>query len=599
MSREIPRNLGLLFRQTAERFPNKAAFRYKEGGKYLSLTWEEFAKKTDAIASFFVSQGLVPGDRVAILSENRPEWAMVDLAAQRVGLVTVPVYTSLAPAEIQYLLTDSGAKFLAVSGKTLFEKVVSIQRSLPMLQGVIAFDTELSLSKKDLSAPFFLLKDTEKTLLCPGLDARLDAIPADAIASIIYTSGTTGTPKGVMLTHSNFIYNVIFSREALSMSDKEVALSFLPLCHVFERTAGYYLMIYLGATIAYAETMDTVPQNITEVRPTFLMGVPRFYEKIQSRVLDAVEKADPIRKALFFWAKELGRRKRLGKKGGLSEKLQRKLAQLLVYRTFNQRLGGRIRFCVSGGAPLAKDIAEFFHDLGMMIYEGYGLTETSPVISANRQERFKFGTVGIPLEGIQVKIDEEGEILTKGPCVMKGYHNKPAETNTVLKDGWFYTGDLGSIDKEGFLSITGRKKELIVTSGGKKVSPRAIEQLVEKDPMILRCVLFGEGKKFITALIVPQENKVTEYAAEEKIAFSSYEELLKNRTVYERVDAQIQFLMADLAPFERIKYFALLPHDFSQGSGELTPTLKVKRDVVWARYKDQLLHFYTEDKPAK
>ncbi|MBI3316339.1 MAG: long-chain fatty acid--CoA ligase [Candidatus Omnitrophica bacterium] len=596
----IPQNLALLFRQTAARFPEKRAFFFKEAGRYRSWSWAETLSKVEAVAASLMRQGLKAGDRIAILSENRPEWAVTDLAAQTIGAVTVPVYTSLAPAEIRYLLNDSGCSLVAVSNKALFEKVAEVQRSLPSLRAVIGYDASLALYKGSTHIPLALLKDMEREG-SGGRDweALARSIPADAVASIIYTSGTTGNPKGVMLTHENFITNAHFSREALKMGESDLHLSFLPLSHVFERLAGYYLMIYIGASIAYAENMDTVPEDLIQVRPTFILGVPRFYEKVRDKVLQAVHEASPLKKGLFFWAKALGEKRRLsrdpGRKTprlGLFFKIEAAIAEWLVYKKFRDRLGGRLRFCVSGGAPLPKEVAEFFCDLSVMIYEGYGLTETSPVISANREGRYKFGTVGIPVEGVRVKITPEGEIATSGPCVMKGYFNKPEETREVLKDGWFYTGDLGLMDHEGFLKITGRKKELIVTSGGKKVAPRAIEELLEKDPCILRCVLFGEGKKFITALLVPREARVVEYARAQRIAFHDYKELLENPKITEWMERRVEVLSGDLASFEKIKYFALLEHDFSQGAGELTPTLKVKREVVLSRYKDRLLPFY-------
>jgi long-chain acyl-CoA synthetase len=321
--------------------------------------------------------------------------------------------------------------------------------------------------------------------------------------------------------------------------------------------------------------------------------VPRFFEKIQARVLDAVRAGSPVKKALFFWAKELGEKRRLA--GFRPMGFQDRLADSLVYRKFRARLGGRVRFCVSGGAPLAKEIAEFFADLGVMIYEGYGLTETSPVISVNREGRFKFGTVGVPLDGVQVRITEDGEICTRSASVMKGYWNKPEETAAVLRDGWFCTGDLGAIDKDGFLSITGRKKELIVTSGGKKVPTRSVEELIEKDPYILRCVLFGEGRKFLTALIVPDKERLLEYAAAEKIAYRGYEDLLGVEKVHRFLEARIEDASKELANYEKIKYFTLRADDFTQASGELTPTLKVKRDVVLSRHRDALAALYPKE----
>jgi long-chain acyl-CoA synthetase len=474
----------------------------------------------------------------------------------------------------------------------LFEKLVAIQKQVPPMKGVIAFETSVLLDRKEIGVPVFGVTELWNTPLEGNLEQVRQNIGPQELASIIYTSGTTGHPKGVMLTHSNFIHNVILCQETLKMNSSDKHLSFLPLCHVFERTAGHYLMVHLGATIAYAENLDTVPQNITETRPTFLLGVPRFFEKVQTRVMEAVHAANPLRQGLFAWARELGRRKRMGEKTGPMDRLLTPIAELLVYRKFKQRLGGRLRFCVSGGAALSKEIGEFFCDLGIMIYEGYGLTETSPVISVNREGRYRFGSVGIPLRAVELKITEEGEIATRSACVMKGYYQKPAETAEVLKDGWFYTGDLGRLDSDGFLIITGRKKEILVTSGGKKVAPRPIEELLEKDPYILRCVLYGEGKKCISALIVPKEGPLTEHAIREKIEYRDYPDLLRNQKIIQCIDARVQTLMKDFAPYEQIKFFALLAHDFSQASGELTPTLKVKRDTVYARYKDLLAPFY-------
>jgi len=590
------KNLGSIFLESGKRLPGKRAFLYKVKGHYAPITWNDFLKKASAAAWELERQGVRAGDRVAILSENRPEWAAVDCAAQCLGAATVPIYTSLTSPEIEYILRDSGAKVVAVSTPILFDKVVAIHRSVPSLEAILAFDSSVSVSKNRVKLPFSVFSDIERA--APPdypLEARAAAVDGESIASVIYTSGTTGAPKGVLLTHANFLANVEFSAKTLHMSESDVHLSFLPLCHVFERMAGYYLMVKIGATIAYAESMDTVAANLLEVRPTFVLGVPRFFEKIQSRVLEAVKSAGPARKGLFFWAKELGEKRRAGKRVGA---LESAAANALVYKKFKKRLGGRVRFCVSGGAPLAREIAEFFHDLGVMIYEGYGLTETSPVISVNREEAWRFGSVGVPLEGLRVKIAEDGEIATAGACVMKGYLNRPEDTAAVLKDGWFHTGDLGKIDKDGFLWITGRKKELIVTSGGKKVPTRTIEELIEADDAVLRCVLFGDGRRFITALLVPSRERVLAFAKAEKIAYTDYGELLKNPAVRRFFERRVEERQANLASYEKIKYFAFLENDFTQEGGELTPTLKVKRDVVLSRHKDVLLPFYEKDKDA-
>ncbi len=597
----IPQNLAVLFRDTVDRFPDKKAFFYKEDGKYRSATWSEFQKKVESVATSLATQGLQAGDRLAIFSENRPEWALVDLAAQHLGVITVPIYPSLSSSEIQYLLADSGSKMIAISGKSLFEKIIPIQKKLPALAAVIGFDTSLSLLKDQISIPLFRIKDCENVSSSrPMIEDWVRSISSDAIASIIYTSGTTGEPKGVLLTHANFLHNVEMTKKALRMSEVDRHLSFLPLSHVFERLAGHYLMIAMGASIAYAENMDTVRENLLEVRPTFLLGVPRFYEKIKEHVIQTVNQSRALKKGIFYWAKELGAEKRRAEMEkrhlGIFFKIEYVLAQKIVYQKFQESLGGSLRFCISGGAPLPKEVAEFFCDLGVMIYEGYGLTETSPVISVNPENRPRFGTVGIPLEGVEVRISEESEILTKSPCVMKGYYHKEEETRAVLKEGWFYTGDLGKLDRDGYLSITGRKKEIIVTSGGKKVAPCAIEEKMEKDAFILRCVLFGEGRRFLTAFIVPRREPLEELAGREKIAFRSYRELLGDSKIYHFFEGRIEALSKDLAPFEKIKYFTLLERDFSQSAGELTPTLKVKREVIATRYKDKLLPFYENDR---
>ncbi len=585
------KNLALLLLQTATQYPSKKAVFQKINKKFESITWAQTLSRVESLASFFVEKGIKSGDRIAILSENRPEWLITDFAALTVGAVTVPIYPTLSVTEIEYLLKDAGCRWIAVSSKDLLAKICPIQKKLPSLEGILVFDGGALVGQSDFYLPFFLIRDAWNKQPVKELNQLRQNIASDAIASIIYTSGTTGVPKGVMLTHENFMQNVFLCRETLKMGSADAHLSFLPLCHVFERMAGHFLMVYIGATITYAESLETVPADILEIKPTFLLGVPRFFEKIQARVLGQVQKASSFRRHLFEWTRKLGAAKR-AKRQNFLDVLLSSLAAVLVCRTFKKRLGGNLRFCVSGGAPLSKEIAEFFCDLGVMIYEGYGLTETAPVISVNREEKWRFGSVGIPLHEVEVKITPDGEIVTKSACVMKGYFQKPEDTAEVLKDGWFYTGDLGCIDKEGFLFITGRKKELIATSGGKKISPKPIEELIEKDPYILRCVLFGEGKKFITALIVPKQSELIEYATQKKIDFKTYSDLIKNRAILNMLTEHMDCLMENLASYERVKYFALLETDFSQNSGELTPTLKVKRDVVCERYKHLLLPFY-------
>lgn len=587
--------LGAMFLKSAARAPKRAFLSYKQSGRYTSLTWLEAQRHAEALANALAALKLGTGERVAILSENRPEWALTDLACQMIGLATVPIYNSLTSDEIRYILEDSGSRVIAVSNRALFEKIIPIHKQLTALRCVIAFDNALTAYADQVSIPVQAMRDIRPAEHSLTEDAQImaAAVNRDSLASVIYTSGTTGNPKGVMLTHDNFLSNVEFSQRALKMGPSDKHLSFLPLSHVFERMAGHYLMIAIGAQIAYAESMDTVPQNIVETRPTFLLGVPRFYEKIRERVLAAVDGASSAKKGMFYWALDLGRKKRLGIGRGPVFAAQRALAEALVYRTFKSRLGGRLRFGVSGGAALNREVAEFFYDMGVLILEGYGLSETSPVIAVNRDTKFRFGTVGIPYPEIETRISEDGEILTRGRSVMKGYLNKPAETRAAIDEqGWFHTGDLGSIDADGFLAITGRKKELIVTSGGKKVAPRAIEEMLEQDELILRAVLYGEGHKFITALLVSKKEALLTYAKAEKIAYSSYAELLKNPVVVKMLEQRVESLSTNLASYEKIKYFVLLENDFSQAAGELTPTLKIKREVVLSRHRTALEALY-------
>lgn len=598
MTSGSPVNLGALLWDTVAAHGKKRAMLFRFSGRYESYTWSEVGERVARIAQLLSELGLRQGERLAILSENRPEWALTDLAAQCLGIVTVPIYPSLTSEEVAYILRDSGARFLAVSGRHQLDKLASVRGRLGALERILAFDGDLSVGPSGLGLPVTALSRAQSLDGPAESDrARLAPVRGQDLATLIYTSGTTGVPKGVMLTHANLIENVVLCRQALRMGPQDVHLSFLPLCHIFERMAGHYLMIHIGASIGYAESFDTVPRDLSEVRPTFVLGVPRFFEKIRARVLEASAQAPAFQRLLFSWAQDIGRRRRRGETVGA---LAYFAADRLIYAKLRSRLGGRVRFCVSGGAPLPREIAEFFADLGVIILEGYGLTETSPVITVNREQAYRFGTVGLALPGVEVRISADAEILTRSACVMTGYYNKPQETAEALKDGWFHTGDLGSLDAEGFLRITGRKKELICTSGGKKISPRPIEEELEKDPLIQRCVLHGEGRRFITALIVPRRSEIETLARRHKLAFATYPELLHNERLLALLAEVVDERTRSLASYERIKYFALLEDDFSAARGELTPTLKVKRDVVLERYAHLLEPFYAQGpRPAE
>ncbi|RMG38607.1 MAG: long-chain fatty acid--CoA ligase, partial [Methanobacteriota archaeon] len=431
------------------------------------------------------------------------------------------------------------------------------------------------------------------------VEKTIKSLSRDDLATIIYTSGTTGEPKGVMLTHGNFLSNIEGSIRALPVNNTDTFLSFLPLSHVFERMVGHFLANYVSATIAYAESIETVPQNLIEVRPTLMASVPRLFEKIYARIVESVEEGSGLKKKLFYWAIGVGRevttykQKRQPLPGGL--KLKFGIANKLVFSKLKERVGGRIRFFVSGGAPLSKEIGEFFTAAGLLILEGYGLTETSPVISVNRLEKFKFGSVGIPLDNVEVKIAEDGEILTRGPHVMKGYYKKEAETKEAIdSDGWFHTGDIGIIDEEGFLIITDRKKNIIVTAGGKNVAPQKIENLLVTTRYIEQAMVIGDKRKFCSALIVPSFETLEKFAAEQGISFNSHKELCEHPKVKELIQQEIENVNKELASYETVKKFILLDQPFSIESGELTPSLKVKRKIVEQNYKEQIDALYAE-----
>ena len=559
-----------MFMAQAARLGSRPVFLAKRDGRYQPVSWIEARAQIEEIALGLIDLGLQPGDRVAILSGNRPEWAIADLAVLSAGGVTVPIYATLTAPEIEHLLRDSGAHILFVSDPELMGKVLHLQKPLELK--IILFDAPYRVSGPRVwwLGELLGLGRTASAEQRKALTLRLEEGNAQGLASIIYTSGTTGAPKGVQLTHDNFLSNCRAVKEVLPIGEQDLLLSFLPLSHVFERMAGYYFVLSVGGTIAYAENMESVPKNLLEVRPTVVTGVPRFYEKIHERVLAAVESGSPLKQALFGWAFRAG-----GK-----NPLSRRVADRLVFSKLRRRLGGRLRFCISGGAPLPKPIAEFFYTAGILILEGYGLTETSPVIACNRLDRFRFGTVGLPLPGLEVKIAEDAEVLTRGPHVMTGYYGNPAATAEVIDgEGWFHTGDIGVLDADGFLAITDRKKDLIKTSGGKMVAPQKLEAALKEDQVIADCVVIGDRRKYLTALIVPDPAKLQD---------------LTGQQAHARVWERVEQVNRTLASFEQIKKITLLPEPFTLGGGELTPTLKVKRRIVSERYADSIEAMYRE-----
>jgi len=585
-----------LLLNTAKSFPKDNLMLYKKEGRYIPISTEEFANKVKHISLGLKDLGVAAGDKLIILSETRPEWVMMDIANLCLGGITVPIYTTLVPEQIKYIIDNSDAKVVVYSNQELWQKVETVKSELTKVAHYITLESEAP--EGVLTLDEILEKGERVAEESPDLFEKMAlGLKPDDTASIIYTSGTTGPPKGVMLTHSNFISNVKAVATVLEISDKDTVLSFLPLSHVFERMATF-TYLYIGATIGYAESMETVPQNWLEIKPTLMTAPPRLFEKLYSKVLDSALSSSPLKRKIFFWAVNVGKKygeKKLNKES-ISRWLQfkRNLAHKLVFSKIIEKTGGRFRFFISGSAPLSKDIAEFFYAIGLLVLEGYGLTETSPAITVNTFENLKFGAVGKPIPEVEVKIAEDGEILTRGPHIMKGYYKMEEETKEALGGGWFHTGDIGYLDEEGFLVITDRKKDIIVTAGGKNVAPQPIENLLKMNPYISNAMVIGDKRKFISALIVPEFEKLEEYAKSSSIPYESPGDLTKKEEVLNFMLAEVDRSTPNLASFEKIKKIALLDREFEIEKGEMTPTLKVKRNIIEKKYKDLIDSFYKE-----
>ncbi len=568
----------------------------KKNGQYQPISTEEFARRVRNISSGLKTLGLNKGDKLVILSENRPEWVMVDVATVCSSGVVVPVYTNLTPDQIRYIINDSQARFLVCSNLKLWQKIASIRPELSLVEKFILIEGPapagvMSLEEVEKSGEEYNLSHPD------DFDRMALSILPDDLATIIYTSGTTGVPKGAMLSHHNIVNNIETLHTLVDFNSGDTALSFLPLSHVLERMCTH-AWLYVGACIAYAESLDTVADNLMEVRPTIMVGVPRFFDKFYAAVIDSVLASPNLQRKIFFWALEVGRKyvqlKLNHRQLPAWLKFRYQLAARLVFSKIVERTGGRVRFFVSGGAPLSKEIAEFFYALGILVIEGYGLTETSPVISLNTLTDFKFGTVGKILPVEEVKFAPDGEILVRGPNVMKGYFNKEAETKEAFEDGWFKTGDVGYLDQDGFLVITDRKKDIIVTSGGKNVAPQPIENALAASPYIANAVVVGDRRKFVSALIVPDFEKLKKYAAENDITFSSDKELVEKPEIYEFFMKETNRLTPHLASYEKIKKIIIIDRDFEIEAGEMTPTLKVRRKVVEEKYKPLIDRLYAD-----
>jgi long-chain acyl-CoA synthetase len=594
-----PRTVCQIFYRSVDHYRKAEHLKHRTPAGWQAISSDAFRTAVEEISMGLRALGVEAGDRVAILSENRPEWAFCDLATLCAGAVDVPVYATLTPSQVGYILADSGAKVAFVSSPAQAAKVAAARSGAPALAHVVQFDPEPATGTTSLDE----LRSRGREALAREPEAvrrRADAVQSDHLATLIYTSGTTGDPKGVMLTHGNLTSNVLAAEKAIpGLGPDDVALSFLPLCHSFERTAGHNFMLHSGVTIAYAESVEKVAENMQEVRPTVMCSVPRLYEKMFARVNEKVAADPPLRQKIFRWAIGVGAAVFAHQVARTSPgpllRLQLALADRLVFSKIKERTGGRMRLFVSGGAPLAREIAEFFGAAGLLICEGYGLTETSPVIACNRPDRIKPGTVGLPLDGVEVKIAEDGEILTRGPHVMKGYYNKPEATAEAIDaGGWFHTGDIGHLDAEGFLAITDRKKDILVTSGGKNIAPQPIENRLKTNRYFSEVVMIGDKRNYPVALVVPAFEPLEAWARANGVPGSSRSELVARPEVVRHYIGLIAELTPDLAQYEKIKKVAVLPVEFTQETGELTPTLKVKRRVIAEKFKDVIDRLYAE-----
>jgi long-chain acyl-CoA synthetase len=594
-----PATLTELFEFVARVHSRPDTLNYKKDDRWQSISSGELLQRARAIAAGLHSLGIKPGERVALLSESRAEWTLTDAGCIFAGAIDVPIYPTLTPPQVQYILKDSGARVLILANEAKLHELQSILPACPQVEHLIVFEKNSGSSCPAISLSELETRGGSLLLQTPQLlgDIALQTKPEDP-ATIIYTSGTTGEPKGVMLTHGNLVSNLVDSSGYFSFGINDSALSVLPLSHIFEREA-MYMYLYRGMAVYFAESLDTIGPNLREVHPTILVGVPRIFEKIYARIRQRATEKGRASLGLLNWAvnvaKDYARHSLAGTNIPAALRLQHQIATSLMFSKWKAALGGRIRLLVSGGAALPEELALIYIGAGIPIIQGYGLTETSPVITASSIQVNRVGTVGKPIPNVEIRIAVDGEIETRGPNVMRGYYNKPEETRAVFTDdGWFRTGDIGTIDADGFLRITDRKKELFKTSGGKYIAPQPVEQLIKGSPFVNQVVLVGNGRKFPAALIVPDWERVLSYAQLKGIATRDRAELCKHPRIIDLFERQIAGLTSDLAQFEKVKKIALLENELTIESGELTPTLKVKRRVVDEKYRGVIDELYRD-----
>lgn len=574
--------------QYQEKYPGKVLYKVKRGGIWMDISIEEVMETVKKLSKALVSMGIKKESKVGIISNNRPEWNFVDFACQYIGAVTVPVYATLVPDDIQFIFEDSSVELVFTSNSELAEKAVFGTQRLSDCKGIFTFDKEPDRNH------WKELLELGSSFSDDSWISMSDRVNGEDLLTLIYTSGTTGRPKGVMLTHSNLYSNVLASRKCFPLDEKATALSFLPLCHVYERMLSF-LYIGLGITVAYAESMDTIGENLKEIKPNLFCTVPRLLEKVYDKIVAKGQELSGIKRFLFFWALALGQKYEFNTNLGWWYRFQLRLANKIVFSKWREALGGNVIFIVSGSAALQPRLARVFSAAQIVVMEGYGLTETSPVISVNRyeEENRKIGSVGLPIEGIEVKIAPDGEILTRGPHVMKGYYKRPDLTaETIDEDGWLHTGDIGEFQEGKFLKITDRKKEMFKTSGGKYIAPQQIENMLKESLVIEQAMVIGDGQKFPAALIVPSFDGLKEWCRLKGIPYSTNSQMILEPLILEKFEREVEHSNSKLAQFEKIKKVKVVEGPWTIDSGEMTPTLKLKRKILMAKYAKEIEHIY-------
>jgi long-chain acyl-CoA synthetase len=595
-----------LFRHVAAK-PKLDLLNYKHNGQWQAMGTEELVRKVRLAAMGLYALGIKPGEHVGLLSENRIEWTIADLAVINCGAADVPIYPTQAPKQVAYILNDSGVEVLFISNQAQYDRVRDALNACPKLRVIITFDQVNAPSGKAMSFEELLNWGKAADDTDPRAFESLQAtVTPDSLATLIYTSGTTGDPKGVMLSHGNLVASVLSTAQVTIVHEDEPGLSFLPFSHIFER-AVIYFYLYVRAKIFYAQSIETIAKDLIEVRPYYMTSVPRLFEKIYARVIEKAEQKGGAMAKIARWAMEVGQEWadviNQGGKPGWALSIKHKIADALVLSKWRAAMGGRIKYFVSGGAALAPELAKIFYAAGMPILQGYGLTESSPGISSNSATENRLGSVGRVMPGVTVKIAEDGEILCAGANVMQGYYNKPEETAAALETDaegrtWLHTGDVGELDKDGYLYITDRKKDLLKTSGGKYVAPQLIENAIKRSRFVNQVVVIGDGRKFPAALIVPQMDALQTFASQQGISANSPGELVKHPQIVRLIENEVARQTGDLSQYERIKAILLLPHEMTVESGELTPTLKVKRRIVVDKNKQAIDRLYQEKEAA-